>query len=153
MPMTDNDLSTLDATAQAALVRDGKASPLELVDAAIERIEKVNPEINAVIHERFEAARSRGGRHAARRSVPGRAVPAEGPGHAMAGDPHHMGSRFLKEAGFRAAEDTALAAPVPGRRAGGGGPDEHAGARQHGLADGYELVFGEEYQFKKQVTT
>ena len=37
------DLSQLDATAQAELVRNGDASPLELVDAAINRIEKVNP--------------------------------------------------------------------------------------------------------------
>ena len=37
------DLSRLDATAQAELVRDGEATPLELVDAAIERIEALNP--------------------------------------------------------------------------------------------------------------
>ena len=105
----DNDLSTLDATAQAALVRDGKVSPLELVDAAIARIEKVNPEINAVIHERFEDAR----REAAGTLPDGpfRGVPflLKDLGPTMAGDPHHMGSRFLKEAGFRATEDTALA--------------------------------------------
>jgi amidase len=41
------DLWELDATAQAALVRDGNASPLELVDAAIARIEKFNPELEA----------------------------------------------------------------------------------------------------------
>ena len=53
----DNDLSSLDARAGRA--REGRTGlALELVDAAIERIEKVNPEINAVIHERFEAARS-----------------------------------------------------------------------------------------------
>jgi Asp-tRNA(Asn)/Glu-tRNA(Gln) amidotransferase A subunit family amidase len=46
----------LDATAQAALVRNGDASPLELVDEAIGRIEKLNGELNAVIHERFEQA-------------------------------------------------------------------------------------------------
>jgi amidase len=36
--MTD-DLSRLDATAQAELVRGGEATPGELVDAAIQRIE------------------------------------------------------------------------------------------------------------------
>ena len=51
------DLSQLDATAQAELVRNGDASPLELVDAAINNIEKVNPELNAVIHPLFESAR------------------------------------------------------------------------------------------------
>ena len=52
-----DDLSRLDATAQAELVRSGQASPVELVDAAIARIEKLNPELNAVIHELFERAR------------------------------------------------------------------------------------------------
>jgi len=41
------DLSQLDATAQAELVRTGDVSPLELVDAAINNIEKINPELNA----------------------------------------------------------------------------------------------------------
>jgi len=47
----------LDATAQADLVRRGEASPGELVEAAIARIEAVNPKLNAVIRTRFEAAR------------------------------------------------------------------------------------------------
>ncbi len=38
----------LDATAQADLVRRGEAHPLELLDAALARIEALNPEINAV---------------------------------------------------------------------------------------------------------
>ena len=53
------DLSHLDATAQAELVRTGDASPLELVDAAIGSIEKLNPELNAVIHPLFDTARAR----------------------------------------------------------------------------------------------
>ena len=52
------DLAHLDATAQAALVRDGEVSPIELVDAAIARIEKCNDELNAVIHPLFERARA-----------------------------------------------------------------------------------------------
>jgi amidase len=47
----------LDATAQAELVRRGEASPAELVDAAIDRIEKLNPELNAVITPTFDTAR------------------------------------------------------------------------------------------------
>ena len=47
----------LDATALAELVRDGSASPAELVDDAIDRIEKLNPELNAVIRPRFDEAR------------------------------------------------------------------------------------------------
>src|SRR5580693_8473189 len=52
-----DDTTWLDATGQAELVRSGEVSPPELVDAAIARIEKLNPELNAVIHELFERAR------------------------------------------------------------------------------------------------
>src|SRR5689334_10953841 len=55
--MTD-DLAGLDAHAQAELARRGDARPIELVDAAIARVEKLNPELNAVIHERFDRARA-----------------------------------------------------------------------------------------------
>jgi len=47
----------LDATAQAELVRRGDASPRELTEAAIARIEAVNPKLDAVIRTRFDAAR------------------------------------------------------------------------------------------------
>jgi amidase len=48
----------LDATAQAELVRKKEVKPIELVDAAIERIERVNPQINAVITPMYEQARA-----------------------------------------------------------------------------------------------
>jgi amidase len=51
------DTAWLDATAQAALVRTGAVSPAELVEDAIARIEKLNPELNAVIHPLFDRAR------------------------------------------------------------------------------------------------
>jgi amidase len=49
----------LDATAQADLVRRGEVSPLELADAAITRIEALNPKLDAVIRTRFDQARER----------------------------------------------------------------------------------------------
>ena len=107
--MTD-DLSRLDATAQAELVRSGAASPSELVDAAIERVERVNPEINAVITPLFERART-----AAAGDLPDgpfRGVPfvlKDLAAHS-AGDPFHEGMAFLKERGWTEPEDTALAA-------------------------------------------
>jgi amidase len=107
--MPEHDLSTMDAVDQAALVRDGQVSPAELVDAAIERIEKVNPELNAVIHERFELARE----EAAGRLPDGpfRGVPflLKDLTVMMAGDPYHAGSRFLKGVDYRAPIDTGLA--------------------------------------------
>lgn len=52
-----NELSLMDGIAQAELVRSRQISPLELVEAAIERIEQVNPHINAVITEMYDLAR------------------------------------------------------------------------------------------------
>ncbi len=52
-----DDLMYLDATAQAELVRNGELQAIDLVDAAIERIEKLNPSLNAVIATFFERAR------------------------------------------------------------------------------------------------
>jgi amidase len=46
----------LDATAQADLVRRGEVSPKELAEAAIARIKAVNPQLDAVIRTRFDAA-------------------------------------------------------------------------------------------------
>jgi amidase len=53
-----DDVAWLDATGQAELVRRNELSPVELVDDAIARIEKLNPQLNAVIHELFDRARA-----------------------------------------------------------------------------------------------
>ncbi len=53
-----DELATMDAVDQAALVRAGDVTCLELVDAAIERIGRVNPRLNAVISTRFDDARA-----------------------------------------------------------------------------------------------
>lgn len=56
--MTDViDTTWLDATAQADLVRRGELTPKDLVDAAIARIETVNPQLDAVLRTRFDQAR------------------------------------------------------------------------------------------------
>ncbi len=47
----------MDATAQAELVRKKEVKPIELVEAAIERIERLNPRLNAVITTMYEQAR------------------------------------------------------------------------------------------------
>ncbi len=52
------DTAWLDATAQAELVRTKEVSPAELVGEAITRIEALNPQLNAVIHELFDRART-----------------------------------------------------------------------------------------------
>src|SRR5690242_20886171 len=52
----DGELSLLDATAQAELVRTGQMTAAELVTAAIERIEALNPVLNAVVTPVFDRA-------------------------------------------------------------------------------------------------
>lgn len=56
MPKTD-EFAFLDATAQAELVRKKEVKPIELVDAAIERIERLNPQLNAVVTPMYDLAR------------------------------------------------------------------------------------------------
>lgn len=51
------ELWQLDAVGQAELVRRREVSPLELVDAAIARIERIDPQLNAVVTPLFDAAR------------------------------------------------------------------------------------------------
>ena len=59
MTAVADEFGRLDLIDQAALVRRGEATPLELVDAAIERIEAVNPRLNAVVLPLFDSARAR----------------------------------------------------------------------------------------------
>lgn len=57
----NDEFVRLDGLGQAELVSSGEASAGELVDAAIARIERLNPEINAVVSNIFDAARERAG--------------------------------------------------------------------------------------------
>jgi amidase len=103
------ETARLDATAQADLVRNGEATPAELAEAAIERIEAANGDINAVIHPLFEQ-----GLEAARGELPDgpfKGVPflLKDLGAAFAGQPLHLGMSYLKERGFHAPLDTYLA--------------------------------------------
>ncbi len=98
-----------DATAQAELVRSGEASPGELVDAAIARIEALDSGLNAVIHPRFDAARREAA--AVDRSLPFAGVPmvlkdliCE-----LEGEPFHEGMAYLKDLDYRAPADQGLA--------------------------------------------
>ena len=105
------ELAFLDATAQAELVRTRALSPLELVDRAIDRIEALNPKLNAVISTRFEGARAeaRSGRlpDGAFRGVPFLLKDLD---TYSAGDPYHCGIQALRKAGWKAQSDNHLAA-------------------------------------------
>jgi amidase len=98
----------LDATAQADLVRRGEVSPTELVQEAVTRIEKLNPELNAVIHPLFERA----GIEAAGElpNGPFRGVPMvlKDLDAMLGGAPLHYGTRYLRDRGYIADHDTHL---------------------------------------------
>ena len=57
MAIDHSELAGLDATRCAALVRAGELTPLELVDAAIDRAEQVNGALNAIVTRMYESAR------------------------------------------------------------------------------------------------
>jgi len=52
-----DDFRTLDATALAELVRGRQVRPIELVEATILRIERLNPALNAVVTPMYDEAR------------------------------------------------------------------------------------------------
>jgi len=58
MTGTRLDPLLMSASAMAQALRDGRTTSRALVDAHIARIEAVNPVINAVVQQRFEAARA-----------------------------------------------------------------------------------------------
>jgi len=117
-----DDLAWLDATAQAERVRRGEASPRELVEAAIARLEKLDPELGILVTPTFERARERAAALSA-----GEGAGAQGPfcgvpflmkdiGGEEAGVPCHMGMRALRDAGHPEARDSVFTERV--RRAG-----------------------------------
>src|SRR5215469_4625039 len=96
--MTDViDTTWLDATAQADLVRSGEMSPKDLVEAAIARIEAVNPQLDAVIRTRFDQARAQAA--GTLPDGPFRGVPIllKDLGCSMAGEPTAFGVGPLRE--------------------------------------------------------
>lgn len=108
---SSSDLARLDAVDLAGRIRDGELSPLEVVQSTIDRIERLNGKVNAVIHKQYELALEL----AASPDLPDgpfRGVPmlikdlwaTEG------GQPHHAGVQALKRAGFLAPSDSNLVA-------------------------------------------
>jgi len=104
-----DDYAWLDGTAQAELVRAGEVTPSELVDAALRRVEALNPQLNAVIHDLSERAVD-AATNSSLPDGPFRGVPfllKDAVAHS-AGDPYHCGMRALKDAGWTEEHDTWL---------------------------------------------
>jgi len=116
MPPLHIELSELDAIGQASLIRQGEITALELVEAAITQIERLNPQLNAVVTKLYDkaidAARSP--------KLPAPKLP-DSPFHGVplllkdflcetSGDPYYAGMKFLRDLGWRSDHDTFLAA-------------------------------------------
>ncbi len=112
-----DEISLLDLVAQAELVRRGEMKPLELVDAAIARAERLDPELGAIVSAQFERARA----EAVSPELPDgpfRGVPylLKDLGAYLDGDPVYCGMAVLKQAGWRERGESHFAGRL--RRAG-----------------------------------
>jgi amidase len=103
-----DDLADLDATGQAELVRTRKASPKELVEAACLRAERIDPQLNSIIHPALDRARERAAGELP--DGPFRGVPflMKDIGGEEAGEPLHAGMAFAKKAGWKSPFDAWL---------------------------------------------
>ena len=120
------DRRSTDATALAQAFAAGEADPAEAMQAALERMERLNPALNAVIHPRpeqalaeAEASTQRWSRRRADGDALGK-MPDDGVlfdgvpmaikdlGCEQAGEFHHAGARFLAELGWRGSLDSHL---------------------------------------------
>jgi amidase len=100
------EYSEYDGLGLAELVRAGDVTPAELVEAAIERIERHNPVLNAIVYKAYDEARA-----TSREPLPDgpfRGVPllVKDLLIGVAGWPRSSGSRFMAD--FADAEDTGL---------------------------------------------
>ncbi|WP_419840954.1 amidase [Candidatus Poriferisodalis sp.] len=120
------DRRDCDATALAHAFASGETNPLETMQAALERLDRLNPALNAVIHPRPERALAEAAEAAERwqrrRHSAARQAAAVGPdvafdgvpmaikdlGCEQAGEPHHAGTRFLAEMQWRGSLDSHL---------------------------------------------
>ncbi len=111
-----SELARVDAVGLAELVRTRQISPVELIDDTIDRIERIDPQINAVIQPSFEKARA-----VAQSELPDgpfRGVPMllKDLWPCSEGDPFHLGVLGLKNAGHTASFDANITTAY--RRAG-----------------------------------
>lgn len=104
------DLASLDATATAEVVRSGLVKPTEVIDAAIDRIERLEPQLNAFVCKFFDDARA----EALAPDVMNKPFPAvpfvvkDLDCGTLAGKPWYGGTRFMQRIGWTEPEDSFL---------------------------------------------
>ena len=101
------ELLKMDATTQAAMIKNREISALELLEAAIARIESLDQELNAVIHRRFERAKREVGSGLPNGPFQGVPVLLKD-SIPLQGERYHLGMYVLKKNGYRADHDSYL---------------------------------------------
>jgi amidase len=101
------DLADLDATATAAVIAAKEVSPAEVVGAAVERAERVNPQFNAIVHERYDKARAEAAGPLPEGPLRGVPIVVKDLDGWLAGEPWHGGMRAMKDAGWQPSTDSA----------------------------------------------
>ena len=91
------DYSSYDATALAQLVRERQVTPVELVDAAIDRIERLDGAVNAVVFRDFDQARRAAAEPLPAGAFTGVPFVVKDFGIGVAGWPRTNGSRFCAQ--------------------------------------------------------
>jgi amidase len=105
----DGSLTDLDATAQAELVRRNEIHPRELVEQAIERIERFDPQLNVMVHRQYERALDDAEGPLSDGAFCGVPFLFKDYRCCEAGERYTMGMRALRDVGFRATSDAPLA--------------------------------------------
>jgi amidase len=106
--MGDWDGRWWDATDTAAAIRSGRVSAAEVLEAAIEVIEAVNPSLNAVIHPMFDSARRQVAGGVGDGPFAGVPMLVKDLVAEVEGEPFWEGMAFLRDRGHRAPADQAL---------------------------------------------
>jgi amidase len=96
--MNQDDYQAQDATGLAALIAEKQVSAGEVLDAAIARMEQVNPTLNAVILDLTEQARAQLKQGTPSGPLGGVPWLIKDIGALVAGTPTTSGSRLLKDA-------------------------------------------------------
>ena len=101
MSQFSDSLWQLDAFGQAALLRNGEVTPLELVDHTLDRIEKLNPRLNAVVIDLFDDARKKAADLKLDAEFSGVPILVKDSGQQIEGTQHFLGTPALRDVDFR----------------------------------------------------
>lgn len=112
--MTRDQLWRLDATAQAALVRSRDLAPSELVEAAIARVDALNPAVNAVVTPLYDDALAAAAHVDLDAPFAGVPLLVKDACLQVEGTPYYLGLRALRDTDYRSTRTTLLARRLRG---------------------------------------